>query len=328
MNAEKTGRLISELRKNKDMTQQQLAELLHVSDKAISRWETGRGLPDINSLEDIAEALDISVAEILKGERLEEPVTPEEIKEITTDGLSLARDFTVRKKFQNIFIGIFLSFILLTLFIMYMKSPIFIKDANRALTLESLSDGRLVAIMKGDVADYEVDDVTDPDTHRVYKFISCYQTRWNQITGKKSEAVVLLGHKEQLDYVYYYPTDSADQLIFANEGLPEPDGVISLPRLVYNYWIIIGIGLSIVGIAAYVLLRRKYYADKVLKAAVFPIVFTISIIAVLIGRFNEVYNAQFYFTGIVLLTAFIYILFLAVYSINKGKKSRNAKPVI
>ena len=50
MNTEKTGKLIADLRKEKNLTQGELAELLHVSDKAISRWETGRGFPDINNL--------------------------------------------------------------------------------------------------------------------------------------------------------------------------------------------------------------------------------------------------------------------------------------
>ena len=76
MDAQKTGMFIQNLRKEKNMTQVELAEKIHVSDKAVSRWETGKGFPDINSFEDIAAALDTSVSELLSGERFEEYVKP------------------------------------------------------------------------------------------------------------------------------------------------------------------------------------------------------------------------------------------------------------
>lgn len=63
-----TGNAIKQLREKKGMTQAQLAERLNVSDKAVSRWETGRGFPDISLLEPIAAALGISVAELLSGD--------------------------------------------------------------------------------------------------------------------------------------------------------------------------------------------------------------------------------------------------------------------
>ena len=62
-----TGAVIKELRKKNNMTQQELAEILNVSDKSISKWETGRGYPDITLLEPIAGAFKISVTELLSG---------------------------------------------------------------------------------------------------------------------------------------------------------------------------------------------------------------------------------------------------------------------
>lgn len=59
--------VIKELREKKKITQAQLAEMLHVSDKTISKWETARGLPDIAFLEPLAGALGVSVAELLTG---------------------------------------------------------------------------------------------------------------------------------------------------------------------------------------------------------------------------------------------------------------------
>ena len=62
-----TGAVIRRLREGKKLTQEALAETLHVSGKAVSKWETGQGLPDISLLEPLARALGISVMELLSG---------------------------------------------------------------------------------------------------------------------------------------------------------------------------------------------------------------------------------------------------------------------
>ena len=65
-----TGAVIRRLREKKKITQQELAERIHVSSKAVSKWETGQGFPDISLLEPLAAALDISVIELLSGEEI------------------------------------------------------------------------------------------------------------------------------------------------------------------------------------------------------------------------------------------------------------------
>ena len=62
-----TGITIKTLRENKQITQLQLAETLGVSDKTISKWETGKGYPDISLLEPIAKAFQVSVTELISG---------------------------------------------------------------------------------------------------------------------------------------------------------------------------------------------------------------------------------------------------------------------
>ena len=63
-----TGKMIAELRKKQGLTQQQLADKLNLSNKTISKWESGNGSPDISNLPVLAETLGISVDELLKGE--------------------------------------------------------------------------------------------------------------------------------------------------------------------------------------------------------------------------------------------------------------------
>ena len=70
MDQVKIGRFIAELRKEKSLTQRELAELMGVSDKAVSKWETGNGMPEISMLMPLCQALQINVNELLSGERL------------------------------------------------------------------------------------------------------------------------------------------------------------------------------------------------------------------------------------------------------------------
>ena len=70
MNQYVTGSTIKRLREEKRMTQLQLAEKLNVSDKAVSKWETSRGYPDISMIEPLASALGVSVIELMSGENV------------------------------------------------------------------------------------------------------------------------------------------------------------------------------------------------------------------------------------------------------------------
>ena len=69
--AKEFGRFIAGMRKEKKMTQAELAEKIHVTDKAVSRWERGLGFPDIQTIEPLAQALGISVLELMRSERQE-----------------------------------------------------------------------------------------------------------------------------------------------------------------------------------------------------------------------------------------------------------------
>ena len=68
MNQYVTGTMIKRLRESQGMTQQELAEKIGVSDKAVSKWETGKGYPDITLIETIADNLGVSIIELFSGE--------------------------------------------------------------------------------------------------------------------------------------------------------------------------------------------------------------------------------------------------------------------
>lgn len=96
MNQEKIGKFIIECRKNKNLTQEQLAEQLGTTSKSISRWENGNTMPDLSMYKDLADALDISVIELLNGEKMKKG----EINDINNE--SIIKVFLSKKSIENI----------------------------------------------------------------------------------------------------------------------------------------------------------------------------------------------------------------------------------
>ena len=117
MDKERTGQLITELRKEKGLTQKQLADALNVTDKAVSKWERGLSFPDISMLEPIAQTLDISIMEILAGEKKseDETITREEAQQIIKESVELSDEEIQHKKERSRLIIIILVVITLLL---------------------------------------------------------------------------------------------------------------------------------------------------------------------------------------------------------------------
>lgn len=80
MDLQKIGNFLKELRKEKNLTQEQLAETLNVSRRTVSRWETGSNMPDLDLLMEIADLYQVDLRELLNGERKNEQMN-EEMKE-------------------------------------------------------------------------------------------------------------------------------------------------------------------------------------------------------------------------------------------------------
>ncbi len=95
MNALATGQFLSELRKEKGLTQKELALQLNVTDKAVSRWKTSKGFPDITSLTALSDLFNITINELLAGKRIEQPV-PAEAELLVTHVVK--ENTTVKKK--------------------------------------------------------------------------------------------------------------------------------------------------------------------------------------------------------------------------------------
>ena len=116
----KIGKFISELRKTKNMTQQQLGEKIGVSSKTISKWETGKGMPDLSSLKPLSDCLEISINELLSGEKIEEEKYTDKLEENIINTIEYSDKQVNNKKnligILLIVFGVFISFSAMSIF--------------------------------------------------------------------------------------------------------------------------------------------------------------------------------------------------------------------
>lgn len=96
MNQEKIGKFIAECRKKKNMTQQELAEKLGVSDRSVGNWENGRNMPDLSLFKTLCNELNISLNDLMSGEK----VTEKEYQEKLEENIINTIDYT-NKKIEN-----------------------------------------------------------------------------------------------------------------------------------------------------------------------------------------------------------------------------------
>ena len=115
MNASETGRFISSKRREKGLTQKELAEKLGVTDKAVSKWETGRGMPDVSVLEDLSKELEVSVSEILNGGEVEKELLPQTADKIIVDTMKASNKKVNKKRLMAIGAGVAAAIIILCL---------------------------------------------------------------------------------------------------------------------------------------------------------------------------------------------------------------------
>lgn len=141
---ERFGGFILELRKEKDLTQKELAEKLYISDKAVSKWERGLSMPDIALLIPLSQIFGVTILEILSGKRIEKDknLTVGEVEQLMSETIHLSKDEVLEQNknrknrkiifFSGLIIGI------LGLFLMNLSGYINDKFFIKILTLELL----------------------------------------------------------------------------------------------------------------------------------------------------------------------------------------------
>lgn len=157
------GRFIAEVRKEKEMTQAHLAEIIGVSDKTISRWERGIGFPDINTIEPLANALDLSVLELMRSQRNMENdnsyLSNKDVIEAMNNAVWISRESQKQDKI-SIIIGIFVT-IVVAVFVKMMSNT----NIGGAIFVGLISSVVIVSIY------FFIENRNDKNSRRIY---SCF----------------------------------------------------------------------------------------------------------------------------------------------------------
>lgn len=160
MDPKKTGIVISEARKQLEMTQKDLADKLYVSDKAVSKWERGLCFPDISVLIPLTEILNISLYDLLRGEKLNK----KEVEETLKNTINYSNSEIKRKKKKYI---TFSSIIILVMVLTSIISLVFINKNN------------------------DISAIVDRDTIHTINYYSDYKTTLDNSNGEKLELIVM-----------------------------------------------------------------------------------------------------------------------------------------
>lgn len=150
MNQIKIGKFISECRKEKKLTQSQLAEKLNLTDKAISKWETGRGIPDSSIMLELCEILGISANELLSGEKIDE----EKYREKADRNIVLfTKEYEKNKRTKRIILTVVIILIILFIVsiigkLVYNNFELNVKYDRRVINCD-IRDDNVIFINKG-----------------------------------------------------------------------------------------------------------------------------------------------------------------------------------
>ena len=324
MDAERIGLFIAELRREKGLTQRQLAERLHVSFKAVSRWETGRGMPDIENLEALSSELGVGVTELLSGERIIEPVPAHEADSLTVDTITLLRAMWRRREFANAALSFLAGLVVITVITIYLTSPSTIPYHEGIVSIESTEDGTLLASIEEGVVGCDINYFTDSDTGDTIALVCCYSKLFSRILGTNDfgwhmpgvRYVMALGTEDTVDKVYYYPgtTDwPRCSPLYSNGKTPDFDA-ITQPCVFHSEWICAIAAVGVIGLALTAFLHKRWFARHILLGAFLPICLAVSMGIVLWGKLDQSYNVSFYASGISSLTLALYALFCLVIS--------------
>lgn len=137
MDSKVFGQFIARSRKEKNMTQADLASIIGVTDKAISRWERGIGFPDINTLEPLSNALDISLLELMRSEKsdMNNNLSESEVTEMMANAVQMVRENQLQDK-VSLWLGLIITIVV----------AIFVKVSGHANVGGSLFVGVIVAL--------------------------------------------------------------------------------------------------------------------------------------------------------------------------------------
>ena len=136
MNQEKIGTFIANARKEQGLSQKDLADAIGVTDKAVSKWECGKSMPEISKMETLCEVLHVNINELLSGERLSEAAYPQKAEENMINLIHESESKASQTNSVSIIVMIVLSFLPIVFSILYGRMNYFDGSASLAVWVD------------------------------------------------------------------------------------------------------------------------------------------------------------------------------------------------
>ena len=143
MNQEKIGKYIKEKRKEKKLTQLELASRLGVSEKTVSNWENGRNMPDLSLFNPLCEKLDISINELMKGEKIDSDDYQKVLEENMVNTIDYSNK-NIDKKIKKVTILFISLFVLILGFMLFYNGKQMVIEDNYPVYQEVYIDNRII----------------------------------------------------------------------------------------------------------------------------------------------------------------------------------------
>lgn len=178
MNQEKIGKFISLLRKEKKLTQEELGDKLGCSSKSISRWETGKCMPDLSLLIPLSKELNVSLNELLTGEKNSTKNIQENLEETTIEIIKTLKNNFIKKFIKVVFLTILtiiiiiiLGFLSFTLITAYNEWPVYLEQDKVNIEVCSHNDKTYISmkVKDGYGAEFDINYDNDKANIRIYR---------------------------------------------------------------------------------------------------------------------------------------------------------------
>lgn len=252
MEAKQFGQFIAGIRKEKKMTQAELAQQIHVTDKAVSRWERGLGFPDIQTLEPLAQALGITVLELMRSEKKEteeQDQQPEErrytqgeVAEMLQNAGDISRQQKKQDRNANVIAGIVLAAITVIVWMTKLAS------LGGALVIGGIAATVFVSLW------YFFQNIDDEESRKIYGVA----------------AILLVGFL--LALAQYVWGDRLSEIL--------PGGIDTQQEIFWTVWYLLVIVMFLVGTLR-VIRKQRQKKEKRYKTVMFSVVMGVLLCATL-----------------------------------------------
>ena len=219
MNQEKIGKFIAECRKKQKMTQEQLAEKLGVTDRAVSNWENGKNMPDLSMFKLLCDELNISINELMSGEELDDD---RYIKKLEENIITMVNNIEMKKKRK--FKWTLIILLILTIFslLFYNFYLIDIKYDSRVSGC-NIENDILYIYNKGQSVwntDFVIKEIDNEDIYLVHSTINVYNKKKSNWEYSQSMAKLLDGNEIIFSHYYNLELDNKKvKVYYTNERI-------------------------------------------------------------------------------------------------------------